>query len=87
VLFRHGDPRTVMNYGHHKLHHDMPMISNPGPRMYLRALHADNDSGAKHTARGLQPLSAAERAVFRDQFNVDEDRVKAVFSAPPAPVG
>jgi hypothetical protein len=65
----------------------MPMISNPGPRMYLRALHADNDSGAKHTARGLQPLSAAERAVFRDQFNVDEDRVKAVFSAPPAPVG
>ena len=86
VLFRPGDPRTVMNYGHHKLHHDMPMISNPGPRMYLRAIHADNDSGAKYKTRGLQPLGAADRAVLRDQFNVDEDRVKAVFSAPPARV-
>ncbi|MEI4231321.1 glycosyltransferase [Roseovarius sp. D22-M7] len=87
VLFRPGDPRTVMNYGHHKLHHEMPMISNPGPRMYLRALHGDNDSGARDVSRGLQPLGAAERDLFREQFNVDEDRVKAVFSAPRAPAG
>ncbi len=87
VLFRPGDPRTVMNYGHHKLHHDMTMISNPGPRMYLRAIHADNDSGAPYRSSGLQPLGDADRAYFRDRFNVDEDRVKAVFSAPPAPAG
>jgi hypothetical protein len=87
VLFRPNDPRTVMNYGHHKLHLEMPMISNPAPKMYLRSKHDDNDSGANFEPRSLQPLTDTDRAFFKRQFNVDEDQVKAVFSAPPVPVG
>jgi hypothetical protein len=87
VLFRPGDSRTVMNYGHHKLHQEMPTLINPGPEMYLRALHGDNDTGDAQRPPALAPLDEAQRALFRDRFNVDEDRVKALFAAPPAPAG
>lgn len=87
VLFRPGDPLTVMNFSHHKLHHDMSTLIQPGPYMYLRAKHDDNDSAAKYKTGPMQPLDEAGRAFFKAQFNVDEDQVKAVFSAPPVPVG
>ncbi|MDZ7711181.1 MAG: glycosyltransferase [Roseovarius sp.] len=87
VLFRPGDPKTVMNYGHHKLHHEMPTLINPEARMYLRALHGDNDTGDAQHPPALAPLDEAQRALFRRRFNVDEDRVKALFAARPAPAG
>lgn len=87
VLFRAGDPRTVMNFAHHKLHHNMPTLIHPTPYMYLRSKHDDNDSAANYHPGPMHPLSAKERAFFKTQFNVDEDQVKAVFSAPPARVG
>lgn len=87
VLFRPGDPKTVMNYAHHRLHTHMPTFINPHPHMYLRSKHEDNDSAAKFKTGPLQPLSAEERQFFRDRFNVDEDHVKAVFSAPMPPRG
>ena len=87
VLFRPGDPKTVMNYAHHKLHHDMPTLIDPGPEMYLRALHDDNDTGEAPHGRALAPLDAGQRARFRKRFNVDEDRVKALFAGRPAPAG
>ncbi|WP_241691046.1 glycosyltransferase [Roseovarius sp. A46] len=87
VLFRPGDAKTVMNYGHHKLHHEMPTLINPGPEMYLRALHDDNDTGEAQHPPALSPLDDARRALFRERFNVDEDRVKALFSARPAHAG
>ncbi|WP_093038553.1 glycosyltransferase [Roseovarius azorensis] len=87
VLFRPGDPLTVMNFAHHKLHLEMPTFLNPTPRMYLRAKHDDNDSADRYQTGPLHPLSAEERSLFQKQFNVDEDRVKAVFSPRPAPGG
>jgi hypothetical protein len=87
VLCRPGDELTVMNFGHHKLHHDMPTMIQPGPCMYLRARHDDNDSAAKFKTGPMHPLDARERSFFKSQFNVDEDQVRAVFSNPPSPVG
>ncbi|WP_297778750.1 glycosyltransferase [uncultured Roseovarius sp.] len=86
VLFRPGDDLTVMNFSHHKLHYDMPTLIQPGPHMYLRAKHDDNDSAAKYVCGPMHPLDSREAAFFKSQFNVDEDQVKAVFSDPPSPV-
>lgn len=78
VLFRPGNRKTVMNYAHHKLHHVMPTLIHPAQRMFLRATHDDNDSDA-HTGAPT-PLTAEERGLFRERFNVDEDHVKRLFS-------
>ena len=86
VTFRPGDTRTVMNFPHHKLHHRMPTLINPLPEMYLRALHVDNDSRAATNQSTLQPLDAAQRSLFRQRFNVDEDAVRASFVGPGAPL-
>lgn len=82
VLFRPGDPDTVMNFAHHKLHQAMPTLIHPTPRMYLRSKHEDNDSGAKYKPGPMNPLTDAERAFFKTQFNVDEEKVRAIFTAP-----
>ncbi len=87
VHFAEGDARTIMNYGHHKLHHEMPSIIHPRPPMYIRAKHTDNDSAAKFRPRKLKPLTDAQRQIFKDRFNVNEEQVRAVFSALDAPHG
>lgn len=84
VLFRPGDTKTVMNYGHHKLHHEMPTLIDPNTEMYLRALHDDNDSHARTSDKGLAPLTDEQRAFFKARFNVDEAAVQAAFSDPAA---
>lgn len=85
VLFPPGHRKTVMTFAHHRLHHRMPMLIHPAPLMYLRAKHDDNDSADNFHTGELAPLSEKQRALFRSRFNVDEDRVKAVFAAPAAP--
>jgi hypothetical protein len=76
-----------MNFGHHKLHHEMPTLITPAPPMYLRAHHGDNDTGEAQTPKGLRPLDDALRARLLRDFNVDEDRVKALFAAPSVRAG
>lgn len=85
VLFRPGDPKTVMNYPHHKLHEQMPTLVDPTMPMFLRAVHGDNDSNP--SSGPLMPLDDKQRAAFRARFNVDEAQVKSVFSNPVAPLG
>ena len=87
VYFAAGDRRTIMNYGHHKLHHEMPALVTPRPPMYIRAKHADNDSAAKFIPKGLAPMNEDQRRVFKHRFNVEEDAVKALFAALDAPRG
>ncbi|WP_412508637.1 glycosyltransferase [Roseovarius sp. SYSU LYC5161] len=82
VWFRQGVRKTVMNFAHHKLHHTMPTLIHPKPLMYLRAAHDDNDSAAGDSSGTLSAIDDDQRALFRHRFNVDEDRVKAAFSAP-----
>lgn len=83
VLFQPGDPKTVMNYPHHKLHEVMPTLIDPSTPMFIRAVHGDNDSGASDSR--LKPLTDTESADFKARFNVDETFVKAVFSGQAAP--
>lgn len=85
VLFKPGDPKTVMNYGHHKLHLSMPTLIDPQSPMYLRAVHDDNDSRAQHSK--LAPLDDATRAFFQERFNVNEATVRQAFCAPDVPPG
>ncbi|MCR9148136.1 MAG: putative rhamnosyl transferase [Rhodobacteraceae bacterium] len=85
VLFRPSDPKTVMNYGHHKLHLTMPTLIDPQSPMYLRAVHDDNDSRATHSQ--LAPLDDDLRALFKERFNVTEAAVRAAFCAPAVPPG
>nr|WP_309502107.1 putative rhamnosyl transferase [uncultured Roseovarius sp.] len=80
VTFPAGDTRTVMNYGHHKLHHSMPAVIQPRPPMYIRAKHDDNDSAAKFKTGPLKPLDDAGRQLFRDRFNVDEAEICRIFA-------
>ncbi|MFD0859189.1 putative rhamnosyl transferase [Roseovarius aquimarinus] len=87
VHFAEGDDKTIMNFGHHKLHHVMPSIIHPHPPMYIRAKHADNDSEAKFRPRRLKPLTDAQRQLFRTRFNVDEARVREIFGAQAGPRG
>jgi len=82
VYFGPGDRKTVMNFGHHKLHHVMPAIIQPRPLMYLRAKHIDNDSEAKYKTGKLAPLTENEQQIFKDRFNVDEAHVRKIFSGP-----
>ena len=85
VYFAAGDRRTIMNYGHHKLHHEMPALVTPRPPMYIRAKHTDNDSAAKFVPKGLAPMNEDQRRVFMHRFNVEEDAVKVLFAALDAP--
>ncbi|WP_120499857.1 glycosyltransferase [Roseovarius sp. EL26] len=85
AMFRPEDKFTIMNYGHHKLHQTMPTMVEPEPTMYLRAFHDDNDSRDRVKEDQLQLLSPKTSQLFKDRFNVDDDQVRSVFSAPVAP--
>lgn len=87
VVFRPGDPMTIMNFAHHKLHHSMPLIIRPESAMYIRAKHEDNDSRQKYRLHLPEPLTETRRALFKRWFNVDEDHVRKIFSSPVGPPG
>ncbi len=82
VLFRPDSSKTVMNYGHHKLHHTMPTLIDPQMDMYLRAVHDNNDSKANQKAKSLAPLDEAGQILFKERFNVDNEQVKSLFTGP-----
>lgn len=79
VYFPAKDTKTVMNFGHHKLHQVMPMMIQPAPPMYLRSKHDDNDSGDKFQPRNLVPADEAQKELFKTRFNVSEDHIAKVF--------
>lgn len=83
VGFRAGEPKTIMNYGHHKLHQTMPTLIDPTQPMYLRAIHDDNDSKARGQSTGLTPLTHEQQSMFKTQFNVDDQHVQQVFAPRP----
>jgi hypothetical protein len=87
VIFRPSATKTIMNFGHHKLHLSMPTFIDPITLMYLRAVHDDNDSNPRTKDSKLMALTDKEKAVFKSRFNVSEEHVRQVFSATPAPLG
>lgn len=87
VIFRPGATKTIMNYGHHKLHLSMPTFIDPITLMYLRAEEDANDSNPRTKDSKLLALTDKEKAVFQSRFNVSEEHVRQVFSGIPATLG
>ncbi|MCE8514614.1 putative rhamnosyl transferase [Ruegeria pomeroyi] len=85
VIVAPGHREGIMHFGHHKLWTVMPTITVPGEDMLLRGHNDFNDSRAKPGAKQFryQPLDADEEAYFKARFNIDNARVREIFSAPP----
>lgn len=79
-----GSTQSIMRQGHHKLWVNVPTITIPNEEMYLRGHNDFNDSRMK--TGGIQfeytHLSAAQEAHFKARFNIDNERVRKIFSAP-----
>ncbi|NDW46682.1 putative rhamnosyl transferase [Ruegeria sp. PrR005] len=86
VIVAPGHTEGIMHHGHHKLWTSMPTITVPGEDMMLRGHNDFNDSRAKPGAKQFEyaPLDPESEAYFKARFNVDNARVKEIFSASPA---
>ncbi len=85
MYVRGGVRQSVMNFGHQKINLHMPTITFNAPDMYLRGHNGFNDSRQKKHVKP-QPLPRLDgdgEAALRARFNVDADRVRAVFRAAP----
>jgi len=79
ALFKPGAKKTIMNFGHHRLHETMPTLIDPGMPMYIRAVHDDNDSQASDRKDKPAPATPEQLDLLREKFNVDAAHVKSVF--------
>ena len=73
VAFLPGDTKCVMNFGHHKLAEEMPVLSLTGTDMFLRGIGGSNDS-AKRFRLGefdFAPLTPAQKQLFQTRFGLD----------------
>ena len=73
---------TIMNFGHSKLGRFMPVVSMPTPHMFIRGHNDHNDSRQKENIRRfkLAALDSEGEALFRSEFNVDADAVRAIYA-------
>lgn len=73
---------TIMNFGHTKLGRFMPVVTMPTPHMFLRGHNDHNDSRQKENIRAykLSLLDAEGEALFKTEFNVDADEVRAIYA-------
>ena len=81
AYFPPNSRKSIMSFAHQKMHHQIPTLIVPGAPMFLRACHDDNDSEAKMSPDTPRTLEPSQREMLQTHFNVDEDHVKAVFSA------
>ena len=70
-----------MNFAHAKLGRRMPVVSFAGDDMLVRGHNDHNDSRQKAGVKpvDLTPLDTAGEAHFRTTFNIDADRVRALY--------
>lgn len=75
-------PKTVMNFGHHKLWQLMPTLTFTGDDMWVRGYNDFNDSMQKpgHEVAPMELLGPGGEDHFRTTFNIDADHVRRVFS-------
>jgi hypothetical protein len=76
-----GATKAVFDFAHHRMMRFMAVACLPDPDMFLRGLHATNDSQPR---RGPLPLlDAAGEAHLRAAFGIDADHVRALWRRPP----
>ena len=78
VAVRRGNPRTVMNFGHHLLWQHMPTLTLTDRDMFLRGMNPFNDSEFK-AGETFGLLDAEGEAAFRAAYGVDAGRVRALW--------
>lgn len=75
-----GSARAVFDFAHHKMARFMAVASLPDADMFLRGLHATNDSRPRRAALPL--LDAAGEAHLHAAFGIDADRIRALWQPP-----
>ncbi|MBE1286088.1 MAG: hypothetical protein GJ676_22435 [Rhodobacteraceae bacterium] len=75
---------TIMNHGHHKLWSEMPTITFTEDDMMMRGHNEYNDSRMKTGGKRFdyKPLDVEQEAYFKKTFNIDNAKVREVFSRP-----
>ena len=83
IVLRPKVERSILNYGHHRLHEFMPVLSFSHQNMFVRSFHGNNDSLATRSQQSFEyaSLDKVSRRYFQQNFNIDETAVKAAWSA------
>ena len=83
IVLRPKIARSILNYGHHRLHEFMPVLSLPHVTMFVRSFNGQNDSLAnrKQPEFAYSDLDDVLRTYFKQNFNIDEAAVKAAWAA------
>ncbi|MEW2918746.1 putative rhamnosyl transferase [Ruegeria sp. ANG10] len=77
-----GCKHTIFSFAHHRIGRFMPVVSYPDAPMWVRSLHASNDSwGARNNTEDLSPLSPEQEGEFIARFAIDQNLVRQVHSA------
>ena len=83
IVLKPKGERSILNYGHHRLHEFKPVLSLSHVNMFVRSFHGNNDSltNRKQPSFEYSSLDAVSRSYFMKNFNIDEEAVKAAWSA------
>lgn len=74
--------KSIMNYTHNKIGRVMPVVTLPDRQMWVRALHAHNDSPqARKNLNDLAPLTPGYAETLRMRFAIDPATVQQGHSA------
>lgn len=79
VVLRRDNRRSVMNYGHHAVWQQMPVLSLPDPDMFVRGWNPFNDSEFR-PGKDFRPLDAAGEARFRAAYGIDAEAVRRIWN-------
>jgi hypothetical protein len=75
-----GRDKAAFDFAHHRMHRFMAVVSLPDPDMFLRGLHAQNDS--RPARRPLPLLDASGEAHLRAAFGIDAGQVRSLWRSP-----
>jgi len=84
ILFQGHNEKCVTDFGHHKVWREMPTVTFPDVDMMVSSYSSFNDSKQKRGGQHgeLSPITSEQVSYFRAVFNIDNDHVRRVFSAP-----
>ncbi|NVK16296.1 MAG: hypothetical protein HWE35_19170 [Rhodobacteraceae bacterium] len=76
-----GVRQTIMNFGHHRIHHHMPSVTITDVPMWVRSHNTYNDSRQRNAgAEAVAPLTPKQEREFATMFGIKADHVRSVFT-------
>lgn len=84
MIVQAGSDDTIMSHGHQNLWKTMPTMTFTGEDMMMRGHNDFNDSRlkGKKNVFDYQPMTATQADHIKATFGIDDDRLRAIFSAP-----